>query len=148
MGKDLFGFVDEKGNSLEDNVDFIETWKGMEQCFKLGLTKSIGLSNFNSQQIDRILSIAKIKPVINQIECHPNLNQKKLINFCKERDIAITAYSPLGSPKRLWAKPDDSQVAIDHPIIAKIGEKYKKSPAQVVLRYLVSNFSNNYNINK
>ncbi|XP_051170315.1 aldo-keto reductase family 1 member B1-like [Leptopilina boulardi] len=137
LGKDLFGFVDEKGNSLEDNVDFIETWKGMEQCFKLGLTKSIGLSNFNSQQIDRILSIAKIKPVINQIECHPNLNQKKLINFCKERDIAITAYSPLGSPKRLWAKPDDSQVAIDHPIIAKIGEKYKKSPAQVVLRYLI-----------
>lgn len=109
----------------------------MEECVKLGLTKSIGLSNFNSQQIDRILSIAQIKPVMNQIECHPNLNQKKLRDFCKQRDIVITAYSPLGSPKHNWAKPTDPQVAIEASEILEISKKYEKTPAQVVLRYLV-----------
>lgn len=137
LGDSLLEFVDEKGNSLEDDVDYLDTWKQMEECCKLGLTKSIGLSNFNSQQIERVLSIAKIKPVMNQVECHPNLNQRKLRNFCKERGIVITAYSPLGSPKRSWVKPDDPQVAIEHPTIIKIGKKYHKSPAQIVLRYLI-----------
>ena len=109
----------------------------MEECVRLGLTKSIGLSNFNSVQIDRVLSIAKIKPVINQVECHPNLNQKKLKEFCKERGIFITAHSPLGSPKRPWLKPGDPQVTIEHPVIVEIAKKYNKSPAQVVLRFLV-----------
>lgn len=115
--------------------DYLDTWKGMEECVKLGLTKSIGLSNFNSVQIDRVLSIATIKPVMNQVECHINLNQKKLREFCAKRNIAITAYSPLGSPLRPWAKSDDPQVNIDQT--KEIAKKYKKSPAQVILRYLV-----------
>ncbi|XP_003696050.2 aldo-keto reductase family 1 member A1-B [Apis florea] len=126
-----------KSNLLYENVDYCDTWQGMEECVKLGLTKSIGLSNFNSQQIDRILSIAQIKPVMNQVECHPNLNQKKLRDFCKQRDIVITAYSPLGSPKRTWAKPTDPQVTIETPEILEISKKYEKTPAQVVLRYLI-----------
>lgn len=126
-----------KTKDLYENVDYCDTWQGMEECVKLGLTKSIGLSNFNSQQIDRILSIAQIKPVMNQVECHPNLNQKKLRDFCKQRDIVITAYSPLGSPKRTWAKPTDPQVAIEAPEILEISKKYEKTPAQVVLRYLI-----------
>ena len=129
--------MDEKGNSLIEDVDYLETWRGMEECVKLGLAKSIGLSNFNSMQITRILSNSKIKPVMNQVECHPNLNQKKLRDFCKERGILITAHSPLGSPRRPWAKPGDPQVTIDHPVIREIAQKYKKSPAQVVLRFLV-----------
>lgn len=104
---------------------------------RLGLTKSIGLSNFNSEQIDRVLSIAQIKPVTNQVECHPNLNQKKLRDFCASRGIAITAYSPFGSPARPWAKPGDPKVVFDAPEIVNIGAKYGKTPAQVILRYLV-----------
>lgn len=68
----------------------------MEELVEKGLVRSIGLSNFNSEQITRILNVCSIKPVMNQIECSPALNQKKLIAFCKERDIAVTAYSPLG----------------------------------------------------
>ncbi|OAD52082.1 Aldo-keto reductase family 1 member B10 [Eufriesea mexicana] len=117
--------------------DYVDTWRGMEECVKLGLTKSIGLSNFNSQQIDRILSIAQIKPVMNQVECHPNLNQKKLREFCAQRGIAITAYSPFGSPRRTWAKPTDPQVTIEAPEIVEISKKYGKTPAQVILRYLI-----------
>ncbi|XP_043266025.1 aldo-keto reductase family 1 member B1-like [Colletes gigas] len=129
--------VDEQGNPMYGFDDYLDTWRGMEECVKLGLTKSIGLSNFNSQQIDRILSIAEIKPVMNQVECHPNLNQTKLRQFCAERGIAITAYSPFGSPLRPWAKPGDPKVTMDAPEIVELAKKYNKSSAQVILRYLV-----------
>ncbi|XP_076759121.1 aldo-keto reductase 1B-like [Xylocopa sonorina] len=129
--------VDEKGNPMSGEVDYLDTWRGMEECVKLGLTKSIGVSNFNSQQIDRVLSIAKIKPVMNQVECHPNLNQKKLRDFCAQRGIAITAYSPFGSPQRTWATPTSPRVTLDAPEIITIADKYQKTAAQVVLRYLI-----------
>lgn len=129
--------LDKDGNPMFGQADYLDTWRGMEECVKLGLTKSIGLSNFNSQQIDRVLSIAEIKPVMNQVECHPNLNQKKLREFCAERGIAVTAYSPLGSPLRPWAKPGDPKVIIDQPEILNMSKKYGKTPAQIVLRYLV-----------
>lgn len=139
-----FGVEDEslwptehKGTRLDNDNNYLDTWRGMEDCVKLGLVKSIGLSNFNSKQINSILSIAKIKPVINQVECHPNLNQQKLRKFCEERGIAICAYSPLGSPKRTWAKPSDPQVTMDAPEILKLAKKYGKTPAQIILRYLV-----------
>nr|XP_031843049.1 bifunctional protein STORR-like [Nomia melanderi] len=136
FGKDIWP-IDEHGNPMCGDEDYLDTWRGMEECVKLGLTKSIGLSNFNSQQIERVLSVAEIKPVMNQIECHPNLNQKKLRKFCAERGIAVTAYSPFGSPKRSWVKPGDPQVTIDAPELLKLGKKYGKSPAQIILRYLV-----------
>jgi diketogulonate reductase-like aldo/keto reductase len=59
--------VDDKGNILTSDADYVDTWKGMEECVKLGLAKSIGLSNFNSGQIQRILDAATIEPVVNQV---------------------------------------------------------------------------------
>lgn len=129
--------ADKDGNPLMSDVDYVDTWHGMEECVKLGLTKSIGLSNFNSEQIDRILAIAEIKPVTNQVECHPNLNQKKLREFCAKRNITVTAYSPLGSPARPWKTPEDPVVPLDEPKIIEIGKKYGKTPAQIILRFLV-----------
>ncbi|XP_044742513.1 aldo-keto reductase family 1 member B1-like [Chrysoperla carnea] len=119
------------------SYSFVDTWKEMEKCVKLGLTKSIGISNFNHEQIERLLKHAEIKPVVNQIEVHPNLNQKKLIAFCKERNIEIVAYSPFGAPSRPWAKPNDPVVRLDDPTFVNIGKKYGKTSAQVILRYLV-----------
>lgn len=59
---------------------------------------------FFSRQIDRLLNGARIKPVMNQVEAHPYLNQKKLIDFCEKKSIAVTAYSPLGSNDRPWGE--------------------------------------------
>nr|CAI5823891.1 unnamed protein product [Callosobruchus analis] len=124
-------------DAVNIEYDFVETWRGMEECVELGLTKSIGLSNFNSKQVQRILDAAVIKPVMNQIEVSPNLNQKKLIKFCKDRQIEITAYSPFGSPARSWAKPEDPVISLDDPKLIKIGNKYGKTSSQVILRYLI-----------
>lgn len=67
----------------------------------------------------------------------PNITQKKLIKFCKDNDVAVTAYSPFGSPARPWAKEEDPVVSLDNPKIVGIGKKYGKTSSQAILRYLI-----------
>uniref|UniRef100_T1E2T9 Putative aldo/keto reductase family n=1 Tax=Psorophora albipes TaxID=869069 RepID=T1E2T9_9DIPT len=121
---------DDNGKTAYSDVDYVDTWKAMEKLVGLGLAKSIGISNCNSKQVERVLEAATIKPVTNQIECHPYLAQCKLSPFCASRGLVITAYSPLGSPNRPWAKPEDPQ-------LVSIAEKYNKTPAQILIRYQI-----------
>lgn len=134
-GDDLFPKNADDSVAYSD-VPYIDTWPAMENLVEKGLVKSIGVSNFNSKQITDILEIAKIKPVLNQVECHPYLNQKQLKEFCENKGILITAYSPLGSPDRPWASKDDPQLLSD-PKIVEIAEKYNKSPGQIAIKYQV-----------
>ena len=99
---------------------------------KEGLVRSIGVSNFNSKQLQEVLDACSIKPAVNQVELHPYLSQEKLTEFCKERGIAMTAYSPFGSPDRPWASPDDPQL-LEDPQLKKLAESCSKTPAQVIL---------------
>ncbi|CAH1105232.1 unnamed protein product [Psylliodes chrysocephalus] len=118
----------EDGTVIFSDVDYVDSWKEMEKLQQQGLIKSIGLSNFNKRQIERVLAIAKVKPVNLQVECHPYLNQSKLIEFCKSKDIIVTAYSPLGS--------GDAKL-LDDPKLKELATKYKKTPAQIILRYQI-----------
>jgi len=124
--------TDENKQIIMSEVDYVDTWKEMEKLPKLGLTKSIGVSNFSVEQLKRLLSVAKIKPIHNQIECHPALIQHDLIKYCKSENIVVTAYRPLGNPDP--AKKTPNYIFDDK--VAAIGAKYKKSAAQIVLRYL------------
>lgn len=127
---------DDEGSLIYSDTHYKETWPELEKLVDDGLVRSIGLSNFNSKQIDEIVSMARIKPVMLQVEIHPYLVQNELIAHCKKNNIQVTAYSPLGSPDRPWAKPGEPTL-LDDPKIMSIGKTYNKSPAQVCIRWQI-----------
>ncbi|XP_066297256.1 aldo-keto reductase family 1 member B1-like [Branchiostoma lanceolatum] len=125
---------DAEGKVIGEDIPFTDTWKALEACVESGLLRNIGLSNFNSKQIQAVIDVAKVKPAVLQVECHPYLNQKQLLQFAKEKGLVFTAYSPLSSPDRPWAKPGDPSIMED-PKLKPIADKYGKSVAQVLLRW-------------
>lgn len=104
----------------------------MEELVTSGLVKSIGIANFTAPMILDLLSYAKTLPAVNQIELHPYLQQSSLVSFCQYKGIAITAYSPLGSPGGLKT---GEPVLLEDPLIKKIAQNHKKTPAQILLRW-------------
>ncbi|XP_023442831.1 1,5-anhydro-D-fructose reductase isoform X1 [Dasypus novemcinctus] len=107
-------------------------FKGMEDLVIAGLVKTIGVSNFNWEQLERLLNKPdlRVKPVANQIECHPYLAQKNLISFCHSKEVSVIAYSPLGGSRQGVDLMDD-------PMIMKIAQKYNKSSAQILIRFQI-----------
>jgi len=115
-----------------------DTWRKMEEVCNKGLTKSIGVSNFNVQLLNDCLNYAKIKPTVNQVERHPYLPQNELLQFCRENDIYVTAYGSLGARGLdSRAKKDGLVDLIDSPVISSIAKTHNKTPAQVLLRWSV-----------
>lgn len=127
--------LDENGILKCKNVDYIHTWKAMEACVSQGLVRSIGVSNFNSQQLRRLMDHCTIRPVTNQVEAHVYLSQKPMINLCREYEIVVTAYGPLGRPG-LSQNPENDPILLDDPKIKDIAVKYNRTVAQILLRYL------------
>jgi len=126
----------EDGSIRYSDVHYNETWKAMEQLVTEGLVRHIGLSNFNARQVDDVISHCTIKPAVLQVESHPYLQQHELLAHCQKHGIVMTAYSPLGSPDRPWAKPDEPML-LEDPALVAISKDVGKTVAQVLIRYQV-----------
>lgn len=109
------------------------TWQAMEKLHAEGIAKSLGLSNFRKQDIQQLFEIAEIKPVYNQIELHPYLTQKTLVEYCESKGIAVSCWSPLGSGSWSDVKAEDKPVA--EKVIKEMAEKYEVSTGQIILKW-------------
>ncbi|CAG7818418.1 unnamed protein product, partial [Allacma fusca] len=109
----------------------------MEELVALGLTKSIGVSNFNAEQLDRLLKEAKISPVVNQIEVSPYLSNVQLVDFCASQGLDVTGFSSFGSSSKGTPRSDQPQNILDDETLQGIAENYSKSVAQVILRWVI-----------
>jgi alcohol dehydrogenase (NADP+) len=117
-------------------VPLADTWAGMEAVLELGLTRHIGVSNFSSRKLHKLLAHCRIQPEVNQVERHPLLQQPELLAHCSAAGVHITAYSPLGSGDRPAAlKGADEPVLLDNPVIGAIAAEHGCSPAQVLIAW-------------
>lgn len=101
-----------------------ETWRALEKVYKEGKVRAIGVSNFNIHHLEDLLADAEVVPAVNQVEFHPHLFQKELLQYNQDKGIQLEAWSPLGQGNLLQ---DES--------LKSIAAKYGKSPAQVILRW-------------
>lgn len=133
-----FPTKDEEYLSLEE-VPIIETWNAMIEAKKQGLVKHIGVSNFSIKKLKDLMSQTQEVPEMNQVELHPFLQQHELLEFCKENNIHLTAYSPLGSGDRSKEmKAENEPSLLEEPVILKIAEKHSASPGQILIKWAVA----------
>lgn len=102
----------------------IATWKAMEELYKAGKIRAIGLSNFLPHHLDVILQNCTVKPMVNQLEMNPGYTQEAAVVYSQSNDILVQAWSPLGRQRVLQAK-----------LLIELAEKYQVSPARICLRY-------------
>lgn len=132
------GFFYEDDRLEFSNASLAETYKEMEKLYESGLIKSIGVSNYNGALMLDLMRYAKHKPQTLQIEHHPYLTQEPLLQLCRERDIAVTAYSSFGPASFVeldMQKAKDTPLLFDHDVVKGIAGKHGKTPAQVLLRW-------------
>jgi diketogulonate reductase-like aldo/keto reductase len=133
--KDPFGMVQRSLERL--GTDFVDLyivhwpeggptwmWDGMQRACEEGAARSIGVSNYSAQEIDALLGVAEIPPVVNQVQFSPFEFRRALLEHCQAHSVAIEAYSPLGTGRHL-----------DHPRVAEIAQRHGRTPAQVLIRW-------------
>lgn len=104
---------------------YVDSYKALEKLYHDGRVKAIGVCNFNLAHLERIMDECEVVPALNQVECHPYLQQKELKEFCEQHDIYVEAYSPLMNGRDV----------LDNEVITKIAKKHNKTSAQVILRW-------------
>lgn len=122
-----------------DEVPLTETWRAMEACVDKGLLRNIGVSNFSAAKLCDLLDQGRIQPAVNQVEAHPLLRQQKLKDFCDANNIALTAYSPLGStdrPAAMKAANEPSLTAL--PAVQEIASTNGYSAVQVLIAWALN----------
>ncbi|CAK7328202.1 unnamed protein product [Dovyalis caffra] len=124
MKKDSVGYEPENLTQ----PDIVGTWREMEALYDAGKAHAIGVSNFSSKKLGDLLAVARIRPAVNQVECHLVWQQPKLHAFCQSEGVHLSGYAPLGSAA-------SKTEVLNNPILKMVSEKLGKSPAQVALRW-------------
>jgi len=111
-----------------DGWDYVKTWLSMQDLLAAGKVRAIGVSNFQIYHLEKLFAHPdfKVIPAVNQLELHPYNPSPKLVAFCKEKGIHLTAYAPIGGA---------GSTLLKDPVVAELAEKYGKTPAQVLLRW-------------
>lgn len=129
--------LDEDGVlEIDTNVSLETTWHAMEDLVSMGLVRSIGISNYNIFLTRDCLAYSKVKPAVNQIETHPYFQRDSLVKFCQKHGICVTAHTPLGGAvanTELFG----SVSCLDDPVLKGLAAKYKRTVAQIVLRWSI-----------
>src|SRR5699024_11673917 len=113
----------------------LETWNAMIPIRKEGLVRHLGVSNFNVPKLKHLLENSSVKPEMNQVEMHPYLIQKDLVDFAGNHDIYLTAYSPLGSGDRPTAQRDQLPVLLENEVVREVAGRRNASPAQILIAF-------------
>jgi D-xylose reductase len=119
-------------------VPQLETWQAMEDLVRVGLVRKIGVCNFNCALLRDLLATASTRPAVLQVELHPYLTQERLVRFCREEGIGVTAFSPLGAPSYVplgMATPADS--VLEQPVVTEVARRHSRTLAQIVLHWAV-----------
>ncbi len=132
------GWTADQDSMSPIKVPYADTWRAMEELVEAGLTKKIGVCNLTTGALRDVLSYARIRPAVLQVEMHPYLCQPNLLRFCQEEDIALTAFSPFGADSYLpLGMAEESERLLAHPTLEKIAATHQKSPAQIALRWAI-----------
>ena len=126
---------------IKQQVPVFDFWPKMEALVEKGLTRSIGVSNYNVQSLLNLLSFCKIKPVANEVEFHPYFYQENLRNFCDKEDIALIAYYPLakGNGSKVYNQQhNDEMDSFKEECVVNLVNKYNKTPGQIILNWEVA----------
>ncbi|KAJ5602092.1 hypothetical protein N7510_011626 [Penicillium lagena] len=132
---------DAAGKMIRGETTYVDTWKAMEKLTKTGKVRAIGVSNFSMGEIETLLNESSTVPAVHQMEVHPYLQQKEFNEWLQTKGIHVVQFSPLGNMNDFyrqtgWSKEIAHMMrVIDQPILKEIGQKYGKSPVQVVLAW-------------
>jgi len=126
---------DSDGKTKSGDVDYVDTYKAMEACYKKGKAKAIGISNFSKAELEHLLERTSVVPAAHQLELHPWLQQHSFCEFNKSKGIHITQYSPFGNQNEIYDSGKNMGKLMDEPVLVEIGKKHSKSGAQVALAW-------------
>ena len=104
----------------------VEAWRALEEAYEAGKLRAIGVSNFEQADLENLINNGKVKPMVNQVLAHITNVPTDVIKYCQSQDIIVEAYSPIAHG-----------AILDHPVVKEMAEKYKASPAQLSIRYVL-----------
>ena len=111
------------------------TWKAMEEIYKMGKARAIGVSNFERNHLEDIIAMNSTLPAVNQVEFHPYWHEDDLLTFCKSYNITFNGYSPVGCPDWAPTRHKWNHTVLQEPAVVNIAKSHNRTPAQIILRW-------------